>query len=1168
MLTVEQKEKLNGLDFMHGGGFFDYLSSTAKAKPTDNKVLFIGLGGKGCTAVAQLKTEISRQMEVNPVLKRPRNFEYLLVDTAENDLEQLKMGGGRLLPMSDGANDQEICSLYDGNAAAALHEGPLAPGIKEWINPALRSSATLTGKGANGIRQAGRYLLFNNTVLNRLTSLLKAKLTRLHNQIVPGRTPEQKLLVYIIAGVGGGTGSGTVIDIPYIIRELCRTIGPVKIYGYIFLPDTYERNDAHIRYNSYAALKEIDYLMSLEWAAGGSFHAEYAPNFTVNSRENIFDSCVLVSGRNDSGAIPNPERYSRRVAVDNIINLVRENYIKDSTGNNQFLVSSFLDNELINVSNKIAALPPNVPRDAHYRFMIIGIGALALPMEQMCAYVAWHTFQKMLQAWDCHPNQNDVQSWLARMQMDPASMRERILNKSTTPVMTYTKGLEKVVLGKTPNKEDVVAGTLESALKGYWMNYNVGLYADWDKARAQVKSDIITTFMTAYRAAFQAPDEGIYYLKGLLADRVLDGDRIDGIIERIKKDYLGAIDGLKAGEMETQAQLKAQMQELKTAVFHVPGGFDTPPWIKDFSRLAVGSLNCDNYMALYDDIRRDIMEIVENLKKRKGELQMLADVFAYLYGIVDRNYQCVMQNQIAVSDYETQLLQMNDGSPQTANITAYLDGLVAAKNPVGLVTGLEVKVLENASRWFGTEGFDPAGVFVEYLMGQYAGLAGMTMDSFLTLKYGNLNTGLTQIFGMLRGNAKVIFPSTPILTPLTSLSSHCYLSVPGNDPGIVAAANAWAAAEGATVAMSDDWNHMYWYNRVSGVPLFNYDGLENLEREYEAVQNPGLHIWESGKENWKSLPALLNRALWPRPNFNLREREIQEKAAEDAARFQKLGLIWDDPQTQTWNAVVLPEDDPGVTPDKLEDWCRNTYLAAADTAQDVYDSGKDFLAALRGEFALEEYLLSQALLVQLPFGDAATPARLLRMNWLLYERLTKTCEVLGKCRSIIEEENRKILDRKKKAYYEDAFFDLVRTGIIKIGDKDIHSVDQTGNEEEIMYYMDYSGCDAQHFLYTACRNLEEMAENGKLDVEQLLTESAGVEQKGRNDSKVQKALDENERKLLSICSDMRGNLITAATKRQFQNAGKESFRVELLRFYMDMEGRKRGVQYFVGNPQN
>ena len=42
---------------------------------------------------------------------------------------------------------------------------------------------------------------------------------------------------------------------------------------------------------------------------------------------------------------------------------------------------------------------------------------------------------------------------------------------------------------------------------------------------------------------------------------------------------------------------------------------------------------------------------------------------------------------------------------------------------------------------------------------------------------------------------------------------------------------------------------------------------------------------------------------------------------------------------------------------------------------------------------LEEYRLSQPL-VQLPFGAADTPARLLRMNWMLYERLKKTCEVL------------------------------------------------------------------------------------------------------------------------------------------------------------------------------
>ena len=56
-LTIKEKEKLDQLDFATGGGFSDFLTSKKKLAPTGSKILFVGLGGKGCKTVASIKTE-------------------------------------------------------------------------------------------------------------------------------------------------------------------------------------------------------------------------------------------------------------------------------------------------------------------------------------------------------------------------------------------------------------------------------------------------------------------------------------------------------------------------------------------------------------------------------------------------------------------------------------------------------------------------------------------------------------------------------------------------------------------------------------------------------------------------------------------------------------------------------------------------------------------------------------------------------------------------------------------------------------------------------------------------------------------------------------------------------------------------------------------------------
>lgn len=82
--------------------------------------------------------------------------------------------------------------------------------------------------------------------------------------------------VYIFAGLSGGTGSGCFLDACYIVQKALEDMGRAQsanVMGFFFLPDVVNSKPqvasqpAAVKYyssNGYAAMKELDYLMSLK----------------------------------------------------------------------------------------------------------------------------------------------------------------------------------------------------------------------------------------------------------------------------------------------------------------------------------------------------------------------------------------------------------------------------------------------------------------------------------------------------------------------------------------------------------------------------------------------------------------------------------------------------------------------------------------------------------------------------------------------------------------------------------------------------------------------------------------------------------------------------------------------------------------------------------------
>ncbi len=136
------------------------------------------------------------------------------------------------------------------------------------------------------------------------------------------------LQVFILTGIAGGTGSGAVIDLTYLIRNTvesmpgnldnpgCFVPARSQYCGFILLPPTGVSTDPLYidrgNRNGYAAMKEINYFMGIR-ERGDSYEMTYGNGQRVCSRKNIFDECWLVG---DTGGIVFSD--PREVAINDL----------------------------------------------------------------------------------------------------------------------------------------------------------------------------------------------------------------------------------------------------------------------------------------------------------------------------------------------------------------------------------------------------------------------------------------------------------------------------------------------------------------------------------------------------------------------------------------------------------------------------------------------------------------------------------------------------------------------------------------------------------------------------------------------------------------------------------------------------------------------------------
>ena len=422
----------------------------------DTRYLIISYGGTGAAALFGVKKQFETVLPKAQLAERVR---FLAIDTDKATKESSKKitnpDGTTSIVILDRLDADQFAQLSGSSARVCLNDASIA----EWINPTVKQKidddkSLLVGTGASGIRQLGRVSLYPHDSKN----LVAAKVHKLVKELTDDN--KHPLRVFILSGISGGTGSGTVVDLTYLIRNVLenmpgqldspdeKAITRTKYCGFLLLPPTGTSDSPveinHGNRNGYAALKEITHFMNIK-TRKGEYDLIYSDGSVVTSTKNIFDVCYLLDGTSDGKAFGKPREQAIRVLAESVLDMICASETT-AAGDTIATVDSFMnDHSTMKAQMVTAKSTTHAVRDADYIYCALGHSEFAMPIHQIKAYVAKQMFDKIHKLFlNCgNVDKDDVTSLLQnilRKGAETSSAAVRSMEDALEPLFTNPRG--------------------------------------------------------------------------------------------------------------------------------------------------------------------------------------------------------------------------------------------------------------------------------------------------------------------------------------------------------------------------------------------------------------------------------------------------------------------------------------------------------------------------------------------------------------------------------------------------------------------------------------------------------------------------------------------------------------------------------------------------------
>lgn len=528
----------------------------------DSKALIIGLGGMGQEAVCRLKKTLTKNIGTLD----SNRIQFLVLDTAANELTDR---------LSEGEIDEsEFIKLHSDTMQTMFDK-------REYMDQAIKDiikddfQAKLDGRGANQVRLAGRLTASEPAVFRLISEKLTSCIISLRKE------NKESLYIYIISGVGGGTGSGLVVDIPYLVRDICQKQGlrKTKVMGNIFLPNAHigQANLTLAYRNGYAALKEIDYYMTIK-DIRETYTTKFPNDWVVSSHENIFDRCTLIGGEANDLPSENTRERAIKTCVENLSTLVTKARTETSDAEsttNVFFVDSFLNNDDSSLSVTFGNQSTNkFPKNANYVYCGVGAASLYFPNVPILEFLAGSVYNKMvakLKGNGDRLKQTEVDEFEAALEINPTSLISPLLRKFESEIdsMLESYNIKKSNLVTITREIEVACSTRVS-------NYELENYE-------RLASKAIATCNAKANEIFANPAKGPFYLVKVIKSNSQEGGDITGLLEKLR-GYWALSESMKNRAEKAYNDRKVALKELMTLMTTGRGGIlKGDPFKRNFS---------------------------------------------------------------------------------------------------------------------------------------------------------------------------------------------------------------------------------------------------------------------------------------------------------------------------------------------------------------------------------------------------------------------------------------------------------------------------------------------------------------------------------------------------------------------------------------------------------
>ena len=843
---------IRNLALSQGGGIISY---NQQARQEENIVnIFIGLGGTGVDCLREIKTQVYNRIEPDLITNDGKVvYEHIRFLGFDRDIMSFHSIG-------DEDSRCNCLPLFESEMFALAGPGITLKAVKQardvftqyaWLSDHI-DPIGLDGYEPSGLRQEGRFLIMANA---------DKFMARVQNVIADSKRGlcNPRVVIHIISGLGGATGSGIFLDVCYMLREILKTECNTGMCGYFFTPDV---NVAHvqsnntkkyIQQNGYAALQELDYCMNIE-KNHGKFRQEYTGGKLIGWDRAPVDYCHLISAQDNNGNVrQDAYNYAMKVTSEYVF---------------EFLVKPVklhLDSEKV--------ICGELEKDKKYGYFIdylsIGASSAVVPLKEINTYLATRLFERFSQVGKDIPDESDV--W------------------------NFTVG----VFGEDKSDKDIqsrVYDAIYATLQGDAKNS----YTQWDGTAKQMEKNGDQEMVYFYQGQ-TAEKEGILAKN---RDGLLNSKNNESLISKVKRIMYAVITDINRGPVfgynilnganefsidnVISGLITTNTEKLNSLRKYTKGKEDTRNDAKndwDAHNIFNKSDRFKTYVNKVYDIEqqryleKSYMYMDELLNSVRLQIRKISTEYYSVLSQIYKNLRetfkdnsSVLSKGIIVDEvkgFEKSLIDINDPNMQQA-----LVGELRKVSPNSVFRQLIEALLDDEKSWKSDAKIarTVTGFFVgekkeNKKPGIFHDFADKTIENFLEIVYDtNDKDKIAEkikngwLSDLHRSAAPLVYKDNKVYEG--TIATLCRMSAPIGALSLKIAADEYIQVNSDTeIAVTGAKDRLSCLTYAAGFPICSLMGLNEVEREYFTTSRIGAHSYESTGldtefSDWRELPLL------------------------------------------------------------------------------------------------------------------------------------------------------------------------------------------------------------------------------------------------------------------------------------------------------------------------